>query len=283
MSSTYTNDTVQMTLFLIGDSKVGKTSLLLRQTNGAFSSELCETVGIDFRVKSIPMNAGKEEEEENSDNDNLSMNKNKIETKLKRRKNEVGIDMNIRLILWDTAGQERFHGITMSYLNKSESDGILFVYDITNRESFESIRDEWICHTLESSNPNCHMILIGNKSDQMDQRVVSTEEGQQLANEFDMMFFETSAKDNVNVEESFDSMVQKILDGLRMIDVNLKDENEDDCEQRSKQFGWKKDSNATTTSNGMCCFDFLKQMMCCSRGGLETSDNDTTMDDHEDD
>lgn len=159
-------------LLLLGESGVGKTSLLLRFTEDYFTSEHLTSIGIDYKIKMLEMD-------------------NKI----------------VKLQIWDTAGEERFRTITKTYYK--EAHGILLVYDLSDFNSFKSITN-WIKQIEENSDPNVSKVLIGNKSD-LEKREVSNEQGRQLADEFNMIFFETSAKDDLNVKDTFDYITKKIL------------------------------------------------------------------------
>jgi len=167
---------MQIKLLMIGDSGVGKTCLLLRYANESFSPTFITTIGIDFKIKNI-----------------------EIDTK------------RIKLQIWDTAGQERFRTITTSYFRGAQ--GILLVYDVTDRRSFESIRN-WISQIQQHADVHVNKILVGNKCDMLDEKVVSTEEGQKLAKEFDIDFWEASAKNDINVEQSFISIARGVKDRL---------------------------------------------------------------------
>lgn len=155
----------RLKLLLIGDSSVGKSSLLLRFAEDSFTHSFISTIGVDFKTRTI-------------DIDNTS----------------------VKLSIWDTAGQERFRTITAAYYRGA--NGIVLVYDITSEASFNSIRG-WIRNIEEHAAENVCKILVGNKADMEDRRVVTKEQGQALANEFKISFFETSAKADINVEEAF--------------------------------------------------------------------------------
>jgi len=157
---------------------VGKTCLLLRYANDSFSPTFITTIGIDFKIKNIELDGKR-----------------------------------IKLQIWDTAGQERFRTITTSYFRGAQ--GILLVYDVTDKGSFNSIRN-WVGQIQQHADVHVNKILIGNKCDVDDERVVSTEEGQALANEFDppMHFFETSAKNNINVESGFVAVARDVKERL---------------------------------------------------------------------
>lgn len=167
---------MQIKLLMIGDSGVGKTCLLLRYANDSFSPTFITTIGIDFKIKNIEID-----------------------------------NKRVKLQIWDTAGQERFRTITTSYFRGAQ--GIVLVYDVTDRRSFESIRN-WISQIQQHADVHVNKILVGNKCDMLDEKVVSTEEGKKLAEEFNMEFWETSAKNDVNVEQSFHSIAKSVKDRI---------------------------------------------------------------------
>lgn len=158
-------------VLIVGESGVGKSCLLLRFTEGVFIENYISTIGVDFKIRTI---------------------------------NQDGVV--VKLQIWDTAGQERFRAITKSYYHGSH--GIVIVYDITDRKSFEKVAD-WFTQIQQSEpNEDSCKILIGNKSDLNDKREVSVEEGESLAREYNVPFMETSAKDSVNVDNLFGVMAE---------------------------------------------------------------------------
>eukprot|EP00884_Botryococcus_braunii_P006382 jgi/Botrbrau1/15745/Bobra.4_1s0113.1 len=161
-------------LLLIGDSGVGKSCLLLRFSEDSFTSSFITTIGIDFKIKKILLD-------------------NKW----------------IKLQIWDTAGQERFRTITSAYYRGAM--GILLVYDVTDEASFNNIRN-WMRNIEQHASDTVNKVLVGNKSD-MDEskRAVPYSKGQALADEFGIQFFETSAKNNVNVDEVFQSIAKDVM------------------------------------------------------------------------
>jgi len=150
-------------LLVLGDSAVGKSSLLMRFCESKFDSNFVITIGVDF--------------------------KNKVVQRWGRK---------VRLQVWDTAGQERFRTITPAYYRTAQ--GVILVYDVCDEKSFDNIK-MWQKNLAEYNN-DAAKILVGNKTDKPD-RVVTTEQGQKLADEYNMQFFETSAKSNINVDEAF--------------------------------------------------------------------------------
>ncbi|KAM7279375.1 hypothetical protein ACFE04_006509 [Oxalis oulophora] len=201
-------------LLLIGDSGVGKSCLLLRFSDGSFTTSFITTIGIDFKIRTIELDGKR-----------------------------------IKLQIWDTAGQERFRTITtgnfpslycsdvalklvaLSNVQTISSTlapeitwwlspyyrgamGILLVYDVTDESSFNNIRN-WIRNIEQHASDNVNKILVGNKAD-MDEskRAVPTSKGQALADEYGIQFFETSAKTNLNVEQVFFSIARDIKQRL---------------------------------------------------------------------
>ena len=168
-----TEDIVYKVL-LLGDSTVGKTCFLLRYCDKTFQDAHLSTIGLDYRVKTMT---------------------------LKNKK-------NIKLQIWDTAGQDRFRAITKNYYKGA--NGIILIYDVTNLQTYENVKN-WITQIREETNPNVVIYLAGNKIDiPAEERVVKTEEGKEIADEYKLQFKETSAKDGINVNEVFQELVEKI-------------------------------------------------------------------------
>ena len=171
---------LKIKLLIVGDSNVGKTSLLLQYTENYFPLQHAATIGIESKIK-----------------------------KFKYK------DYFISLQIWDTAGQERFHSITNSFFRNA--DGILFVYDITNNKSFEGIK-VWIKEAEEIG--DCFKrILIGNKLDMNDNRNVNKEDIEQFCLENNINYFETSAKNNINIKEVFNKMIELLLEDKSHEDI----------------------------------------------------------------
>jgi len=135
----------------------------------------------------------------------------------------IGIDFKIRTIeldgkriklqIWDTAGQERFRTITTAYYRGAM--GILLVYDVTDEKSFANIRN-WIRNIEQHASDNVNKMLVGNKCDMQDKRVVEADRGKALADEYNIKFIETSAKSSINVENAFITLAKDIK--KRLID-----------------------------------------------------------------
>ena len=146
----------------------------------------------------------------------------------------------MKLQIWDTAGQERFRSIQASYYKGA--NGILVVYDITNRSSFENL-NSWLIEIEKNGNKNVYKLLIGNKSDLDSQRKVSKEEGKEFAQINGMEFFETSAKENYQVQDAF---IQLTRDVIKTKDKSL----EKNDKNIKINIG---NSNDITTKKKKCC------------------------------
>ena len=113
----------------------------------------------------------------------------------------------MRLQLWDTAGQERFRSLTSNFFGRA--DGFVLTYDISNRPSFDHVIG-WMRDIKTRAPPDCDIVLCGNKSDLDNDRVVTFQEGKQLADEYGVQFFETSALTGQNVEKMFTALATTI-------------------------------------------------------------------------
>ncbi|KAM6332028.1 LOW QUALITY PROTEIN: ras-related protein Rab-3A-like [Alca torda] len=153
----------------------------LSYADDSFTPAFVSTVGIDFKVKTIYRN-----------------------------------DKRIKLQIWDTAGHE-YRTITTAYYRGAM--GFILMYDITNEESFNAVQD-WSTQ-IKTYSYNAQVLLVGNKCDMEDERVVSSEKGRQLAEHLGFEFFEASAKDNINVKQTFerrDIICEKMSESLDTAD-----------------------------------------------------------------
>lgn len=160
-------------ILLLGSSAVGKSSLLLRFSDDTFKENQISTIGVDWKIRTVEMN-GKQ----------------------------------MKLQLWDSAGQERFRTIASSYYRGAH--GVVVVFDLTDAKSFESV-DSWLEEIGEHA-PTVRRILIGNKSDLVDQRAIDEADARAFAKKNGMQYMETSAKSADNVTEAFLAMTKDIYE-----------------------------------------------------------------------
>ncbi|XP_044015537.1 ras-related protein Rab-37-like isoform X2 [Aphidius gifuensis] len=158
---------------LLGDSGVGKTSLLVQFDTGKFQSNFAATVGIGFTNKVVTV-----------------------------------ADTKVKLQIWDTAGQERFRSVTHAYYR--DAHALLLLYDVTNKTSYDNIR-AWLGEIREFAQTDVVIMLLGNKCDCGTDRVIRKEDGKRLADEYDVPFMETSAKTGLNVELAFLAVAKELL------------------------------------------------------------------------
>lgn len=161
-------------ILLIGDSGVGKTCIMCRYSHDAFSSNYVSTIGVDFIMKTIELNG-----------------------------------QRIKLQIWDTAGQERFQAITASFYRGAM--GIMLIYDVTNGQSFDNI-SRWLRNIDQNASEDVVRMIMGNKSDLAEARLISKEQAEKVAIHHAIPFMETSAKANINVAEAFREIALRILE-----------------------------------------------------------------------
>ena len=173
-------------ILFLGESQVGKTEFISRFIDDKLTSKnLIKPIGINFRVKTINFKGKK-----------------------------------IKLQIWDTDGQERFRNITHTFYKGVHA--LIFMYDVTDQNSFKNLSN-WIKQVEAHGEKNIVKVLVGNNCDKLD-RVVTEEEGKQLAEDFSIGFFETSHKTDKNVSEVFYYLIDVIMkaNGINLNDnINL--------------------------------------------------------------
>ena len=174
-------------IVLVGDSGVGKTNLLLRYLKNEFNTQTKATVGVEFGNTKV-----------------------QIDNAL------------IKAQIWDTAGQERYRSITSAYYKGAH--GALIVYDITRKDSFDSV-EKWLSDLKNNGEDKMVIMAIGNKCDMVNERVISTEEGEAKAQRNNIAFLETSALSATNVAKAFDELIQKLYVAFKK---DFEDNDEDD-------------------------------------------------------
>ena len=171
-------------VLILGESKVGKSSILSRFTEKHFTENLPPTLGIDYKIAKMVVDK-----------------------------------TDIKLQIWDTAGQERFRTITSSYYRGAH--GIIVVYDVTDPESFNNVK-QWLHEIDRYACENVNKLLVGNKSDLESKRAVQTEQAKEFADSLGIEFLETSAKNSTNVEKAFHTMASHIKMRMKSAPVEKK-------------------------------------------------------------
>jgi small GTP-binding protein len=165
MESTTKKAEIQFKLLLLGDQAVGKSSIMMRYTDNEFNLNIMGTAGVDLKKKNLVINGE-----------------------------------NVKVMIYDTAGHERFRLIAKTQYKGS--NGIVLIYDVTDKKSFDNI-SYWMNHITDHAETDREILLVGNKIDKLNERVVITEEGTALADKFGVPFIETSAKTGENIEDAF--------------------------------------------------------------------------------
>ena len=171
-----TNYKLLFKLIIVGESCVGKSNIIVRYTEGEFKNIIGNTLGVELYNKYINIK-----------------------------------DKYSKLQIYDTAGQERYHSIVSNYFRGSH--GCFIVYDITNQESFDKI-EFWYQSVKQKASNDVSIILVGNKCDLEEQRVITKEKGEEKAKELNIPFFETSALSDININEIFKELVENIYDKI---------------------------------------------------------------------
>ena len=161
-------------VLLLGNSNVGKSSLFLRFVDDIWNDTFVPTIGVDFKIKTFNIDEKK-----------------------------------IKMQIWDTAGQERFKNIIASYYRGAH--GILLIYDVTDKDSFKNLSN-WLIEIEKNASKNVLKVLIGNKVDLEDKRVITYNQGKEFADTYGLKYIETSAKKNLNVNEAFETLGRELIE-----------------------------------------------------------------------
>ena len=194
-------------VLLLGNSNVGKSSLFLRFVDDVWNDTFVPTIGVDFKIKTFEIDSKK-----------------------------------IKMQIWDTAGQERFKNIISSYYRGAH--GILLLYDVTDKESFKNLSN-WLIEIEKNASKNILRILIGNKCDLEDKRVITHTQGKEFADTYGLKFIETSAKKNLNVSEAFETLGRELM--------NAGAEKKIEKQKQNKKISVAKAQDLTTQNRRGCC------------------------------
>jgi len=217
------NEIFHFKILIIGESSVGKSSLMTRFVDETFQPSFFPTIGVDFKVRTLVIDGHQ-----------------------------------CKVQIWDTAGQERFRVITTTYYR--DAAGVLIVYDVTNGESFSRIR-RWIDEINKYCDESIAIVLVGNKDDNPSfdgdpvEKVVSTSDAEEYANQMNLTFFETSAKDNKNVDEAFYAVTRISLQNRLAARAKAQHDltNDNTTSQPIRLKGSGKSKKKDKKHNGACC------------------------------
>ena len=194
-------------VLLLGNSNVGKSSLFLRFVDDIWNDTFVPTIGVDFKIKTLEIDEKK-----------------------------------IKMQIWDTAGQERFKNIISSYYRGAH--GILLIFDVTDKESFKNLSN-WLIEIEKNGNKNVLKLLIGNKTDLEDKRVISYNQGKEFADTYGLKYIETSAKKNMNVKEAFETLGRELMS----MNIDKKTSNQ----KQNKKISVSKAQDLNLEKQGGCC------------------------------
>jgi len=177
---------------IIGDSSTGKTSLIIQFTSSKFDEKMSATIGIDYFMEEVTCKDGN----------------------------------TYKIKIMDTAGQEQYHSMTLNMLKICK--GILLVYSITDKDSFNNLESKWINEINDSVDVNnIPIVLIGNKKDLEDERVIEEQSAREFANKFNLKFLETSSKTGENVDLAFKELINEVVKSKNNVNKNeIKNENQ---------------------------------------------------------
>jgi len=210
-------------ILVVGNSSSGKTSILNRFVDDNFNQSHISTIGVDLKIKNMEYN-----------------------------------NKNIKLQIWDLAGQERFKTITSSYYK--EINAIIIIFDVTNKNSYNSIKN-WIDNIYMFAPKNIDIILVGNKIDLNDIRVIDKIDAEYLARDLDCVYIETSAKDNINVDKLFNIICSILLEKYKdkmLINYNNLNNKDNDYQNNIIRLNNEVDN----INNNKSIFNFFSNMYC---------------------
>lgn len=201
------DDLIKFKLIVVGDQSTGKSSILNRFVNDTYEADYQATIGLDFQSKNITIH-----------------------------------DQDVRLILYDTAGQEKFRSLIPMYIREAQI--ILLIYDVSNRDSFDSM-SRWFSQVLDVKNNEAVFALIGNKIDLESERKVTLEEGKRFADEKNLIFQEVSAKTGQNFENLFNVQIFEAIYNKFKPEFDQREKMEGNNEDYQED--WNKDTKNTET------------------------------------
>ena len=203
-------------IVLLGESAVGKTSIIQRFTNDSFDLNCLSSLSAQFNSKTVTVNG---------------------ET--------------IKFDVWDTAGQEKYRSLARIFYKDAKV--IIFVYDITNLKSFQEIQNYWYNETKDSCDNDVIYALVGNKSDLYEKEEVNEIDAQKYADEINAIFKTTSALSNVGINNLFENIAQKLLDPNYDYQKGEDEQNENNQKQSKNTIKIDNNTQNNTQNEGGCC------------------------------
>lgn len=209
-------------ILVVGNSSSGKTSILNRFVDDNFNNSHISTIGVDLKIKNLEFN-----------------------------------NKNIKFQIWDLAGQERFKTITSSYYK--EINAIIIVFDVTNKNSYDSIKN-WIDSINMFAPKNINLILVGNKIDLNDIRVIDKIDAEYMARNLDSIYIETSAKDNINIDKLFNIICTILLEKYKDNIINYTNISNKDNDYKNNIIRLNKEIDNINYNKSI--FSFFNSMYC---------------------
>ena len=184
-------------ILLLGDSSVGKTCFFMRYIENTFQEIHMSTIGLESKIKTVELDDGR----------------------------------TVKIQLWDTAGQERFHTITKNYYKTAHA--IILIFDVTEKATYQNVKN-WVEQIREEVSSKVVTVLVGNKIDDVENRKINKEEGEEMANECGISYFECSAKTGENIDPIFNDLIKKTIENYKV----LEDATKLDSKKKSKKKGF---------------------------------------------
>ena len=184
-------------ILLLGDSSVGKTCFFMRYIENTFQEIHMSTIGLESKIKTVELDDGR----------------------------------TVKIQLWDTAGQERFHTITKNYYKTAHA--IILIFDVTEKATYQNVKN-WVEQIREEVSSKVVTVLVGNKIDDVENRKINKEEGEEMAKECGISYFECSAKTGENIDPIFNDLIKKTIENYKV----LEDATKLDSKKKSKKKGF---------------------------------------------
>ena len=181
-------------ILLLGDSSVGKTCFFMRYIENTFQEIHMSTIGLESKIKTVELDDGR----------------------------------TVKIQLWDTAGQERFHTITKNYYKTAHA--IILIFDVTEKATYQNVKN-WVEQIREEVSSKVVTVLVGNKIDDVENRKINKEEGEEMAKECGISYFECSAKTGENIDPIFNDLIKKTIENYKV----LEDATKLDSKKKSKK------------------------------------------------